>query len=192
MEYFISGTPALYQAFWWVAITASLIFLIQTTLLIISGLDSSIDISHADAGSDFDGTAMPFQMFTLRNLVNFLLGFGWSGLAFYRSISNSFLLITIAAFFGFLFVLVFFLIIKQLLRLSEDNTFNISRLVGKTGSVYLPIPGNMNGAGQIQISAKGANHELQAMTEGGSLATGATVIVERIENNILIVKNITQ
>lgn len=192
MEHFISGTPALYQAFWWVAITASLIFLIQTTLLIIGGFDSSIDASHTDISSDFDGATMPFQMFTLRNLVNFLLGFGWSGMAFYKSISNSFLLIVIAALFGFLFVLVFFLIIRQLLRLSEDNTFNIGKLIGKTGSVYIPIPGNMEGTGQIQISSRGANHELPAMTEGDLIATGAAVIVDRMENNILIVKKITQ
>lgn len=190
MNYFASGMPGLYQAFWWVAIVASLIFLIQTLLLIIGGIDSVFDTS----GTDFSGnvsTHMPFQMLTLRNLVNFLLGFGWSGLAFYNKISSSALLIIIAAFVGFLFVLLFFFIIKQFLKLSEDNTFNINKLIGQTGNVYIPIPGNMQGEGQVQISAKGSNHELAAMTEGESIQTGTAVKVERIENNILIVKKIT-
>lgn len=49
----------------------------------------------------------------------------------------------------------------------------------------------MNGKGKVQISVKGAHHELDAMTEGGDrLASGTSVIVEKIKDKILIVKKL--
>jgi hypothetical protein len=38
-------------------------------------------------------TDMPFEIFTLRNLINFLLGFSWTGISFYDAIENKMLLI---------------------------------------------------------------------------------------------------
>jgi membrane protein implicated in regulation of membrane protease activity len=84
----------------------------------------------------------------------------------------------------------FFSVIKQVQKLAENNSFSIHNTLGKSAEVYLTIPGQKQGKGKIMISVNGAFHELEAMTENDSIATGAVVKVVRIENNLLIVETI--
>ena len=81
----------LLQSFWYIAIPASLIFVIQTIMTFV-GADASDGVS-ADFDSNLDGIDAPFQLFSLRNLINFLLGFSWTGISFFSTISNKFVLI---------------------------------------------------------------------------------------------------
>ncbi|MDV2458083.1 serine protease [Elizabethkingia anophelis] len=186
---FLNGLQPLEKGFWYVALISSVIFAIQSIMTFVGGHDA--DGINADFSGDLDHVDSPFQFFSFRNLINFMLGFGWTGVVFYNTIGNRFLLIALATLIGCLFVYLFFLMIQQIMKLSEDNTFNIENLVNASGQVYIPIPENMNGKGKVQISVKGAHHELDAMTEGGDrLASGTSVIVEKIKDKILIVKKL--
>ena len=185
---FFDGMSTLQQSFWWVAIIASLIFLVQLIFTII-GTDLS-DGLGADFDGNLDAVHGPFQLFSFRNLINFLMGFGWTGVAFYHSIQNQMFLIILAALVGILFVVIFFVVIKQILKLTEDNTFNIDKLIGKTAEVYLRIPEARSGNGKIQVSLNGTNHELLAITETGEIASGSLVRIIRVEDKILIVEKI--
>ncbi len=186
---FLEGMDSLQQGFWITAIVTSLIFLIQTVLTFI-GSDAS-DGVNADFDGNLDHADAPFQLFSLRNLINFLLGFGWTGVTLYDSFSNKMLLLAIAVIVGAVFVALFFFIIKQILKLTEDNTFNISSLVGKTGEVYINIPPKMSGSGKVQISVKGSNHELSAMTNSEEQINSASMVkVVDVQDRILIVSKI--
>ena len=188
MEAF-NNLDLLLRGFWLVAIPVTIIFLIQMVLTFI-GSDAS-DGTSADFDGDFDGGDAPFQLFSLRNLTNFLLGFGWAGVAFYPMVENKFLLTILAAAVGAGFVLIFFLIIKQLLKLSEDNTFKINDLKNKTGEVYLKIPAQSLGKGKVLISLKGTNHELYAITNSSTdILSGELIKVVDIKDEILIVEKI--
>ncbi|MDH6250623.1 hypothetical protein M2347_000350 [Chryseobacterium sp. H1D6B] len=159
---FLQHLDSLHQGFWYIALVTSLVFLVQTVLTFIGGHHSG------DLNTDFSGDVhhdTPFQLFSLRNLINFLLGFGWGGVAFYDAVESKMLLIFLAVLIGIGFVVLFFFLILQIVKLTEDNTFKMDDLIGKVGEVYLTIPANMSGKGKILISVKGANHELQAMTE---------------------------
>jgi hypothetical protein len=176
------------RSFWYVAIPASIVFLFQT-IMTFMGSDASDGLS-ADFDGDFEHDE-PLQIFSLRNLINFLLGFSWTGISFYNLIPNKILLIVVALGIGVLFVFVFFVIIKQMQKLSEDNSFKISETLNKTGEVYLNIPASKTGHGKILISIKGSSHELTAVTEHEAINTGTLVKVSKIENNnILIVTKI--
>ncbi len=183
---FLQGMDGLQQAFWWTAIATSLIFVVQT-ILTLAGSDA-LDGVNADFDGNLDHADAPFQLFSFRNLVNFLLGFGWGGVAFYQSISNKTLLVVVAAVVGVVFVLLYFVIIKQILKLAEDNTFDINKLVGKSGQVYLNIPELKNGKGKVQISLNGTSHELKAISDSSSIASGSLVKVVRVEDNVLVVE----
>lgn len=186
MEFF-DLMPFLLKTFWYIAIPLSLIFIIQT-IMTFAGGDAGEGI-EADFDSNLDGGDTPFQLFSLRNLINFLLGFSWTGISFYNSIENKGLLIGIALVVGVAFVLLFFYIIKQVQKLAEDNSFKISDTIGKSAEVYLNIPGEKQGKGKVLISVKGSVHELDAMSEDTSIQAGSVVVVSRVENNkILIVK----
>lgn len=65
----IQNFDTLLRTFWFIAIPASLIFIIQTILTFI-GVDSSDGID-ADFDSNLNGAEAPFQLFSLRNLINF-------------------------------------------------------------------------------------------------------------------------
>lgn len=189
MSQLFAGMDTLLQGFWWVALISSLIFVIQMIMTFAGG--GHTDGLSADFDGDLSHAEAPFQMFTLRNLINFMLGFGWTGIAFYHSVDSKSLLILLAVIIGIVFVAIFFLIIRQILKLTEDNTFNIQYLLHKTGEVYLFVPAHMAGKGKVQISYKGSMHELDAMTEGVQLPSGSIVVVDRIEKNMLIVNRIS-
>jgi len=188
MEFFDQMEPLL-KIFWYVALPSSLIFLIQTVMTFM-GMDSS-DALDDGAGLTLFGAETPSELFSLRNLINFLLGFSWTGISFYTTISNKFTLILVALQVGILFVFLFLFIIRQLQKLSEDNTFQIESTLHKRAEVYLSIPGHMQGVGKITISINGSFRELEAMTEHERIETGALVEIQTIEsNNVLIVKPI--
>ncbi len=98
----------------------------------------------------------------------------------------------VALLIGSGMVAMFFVIIKQILKLSEDNTFKIASCLNKTGTVYINIPAQKTGSGKVQISVRSAFHELEAVTNNPEILTsGSTVkVVAIIDNKILVVEKI--
>lgn len=179
----------LLRIFWFVAIPASLIFLIQTIMTFV-GVDASDGI-EADFDGDLSEGDAPFQLFSLRNLINFLLGFSWTGISFFNIIENKPMLIGLAVVVGCLFVYVFFIIIRQVQKLAEDNSFKIDNVLHKTAEVYLTIPERKSGKGKVMVSVNGTFHELDAMTENDRIPSSSLVKVVKISNgNILIVESL--
>ncbi len=189
LELFQNLDPTL-KAFWSVALVSSLIFLIQTIMTFV-GMDAADGVSadfHGDASHGGDG---PFQLFSFRNLINFLLGFSWTGITFYGTISSKVVLMVIAVMAGVGMVALFAYLISLLHGLAEDNSFNIADTVGLTAQVYLFIPATKSGKGIIQVSVKGSVHELDAVTAGDRIETGAMVRVTAVvDNNLLMVEKI--
>ncbi|MBC7884588.1 MAG: serine protease [Saprospiraceae bacterium] len=186
MPDFLSNADIYLTTFWYVAIPVSLIFIVQTVLT-FAGVshDSDIDteVSHDIAG--------PMELFTLRNMINFLLGFSWGGICFYNSIEHKFLLVLVAIITGVIFVALFFYIIQQVKKLEEDHTFDIHQIKGLVADVYLRIPENQQGKGKIQVSLHGSMHELEAVTLDTLIQTGEKVVVLDIfEENIVLVGRI--
>lgn len=184
MDFFQELDPLL-RTFWFIALPVSLVFIIQT-IMTFAGADAH-DGLEADFDSDFQGGDTPFQLFTFRNLVNFMLGFSWTGISFYELIANRIVLVGLAVVIGSAFVILFFLIIRQIERLAEDNSFRIINALNKTGSVYLSIPARKQGTGKIQVSVKGSFRELDAITENEKIETSAAVRVVKIESDNLVV-----
>ena len=77
---FLENYEPLLKAFWYIALPVSIFFALQTIATFIGLGDSETD-ADSDGG---DGGDMPFELFTLRNLVNFLIGFSWTGISFYN------------------------------------------------------------------------------------------------------------
>lgn len=186
---FLENLDPLLKSFWYVAIPTSIFFLLQTILTFI-GANASDGIDP-DFNGDFDGADAPFQLFSLRNLINFLLGFSWTGISFYTTIENKAILIVLSVAVGALFVYVFFLIIAQIQKLGEDNSFKFTNTLNKTADVYLTIPEKKSGKGKVIISINGSFHELDAITENDKIPSGSLVRVLKVENNnILVVETI--
>ena len=68
-------------------------------------------------------------------------------------------------------------LMRLLHRLKADGTARVERAVGRTGSVYLRVPGGRAGVGKVHLNLQNRTVEYQAITAGAELPTGAVVRV---------------
>lgn len=173
---------------WCIAIFSSVIFIVQAILTFI-GMDSGTDFSgdfDVDASSDVE---TPFQLFTFRNLINFLLGFSWTIIALKSTGLTIGWLIFLAIVVGVLLVAAVMVLFVWLNSLQQSGTITVSKTIGCKGNVYLTIPGEQKGQGLVQITVQGAVREYSAQTEGDTLSNGTPIrVVEVLSSNILLVE----
>lgn len=183
------------RVYWTIAIAASLVFIIQMTLTFIGIGDHDADLSMPDATDIPDGdtldTGGAMQLFTIRNLINFLLGIGWGGVCFWSVIPLRPLLAIVAILCGSVFVAMFLFMFRQMKKLESNGAFRIQDCVGMVCPVYLRIPAARKGQGKVQISLHGSVQEISAMTDGTFIPTGARVrVIQVIDDNTLLVEPI--
>ena len=190
MDLFNSLEP-LQKFFWTIACCASLVFIIQTIMTFVGlGTDTDVDAGPMDGSVDSMEDGALSGVFSFRNLVNFLLGYGWAGVLLHDSIEKGWLLQLIAIAVGLVFVLAFVFMFRQVMKLSHDGSFKMEEAVGLKADVYLRIPAARTGRGKVQVSVKGSIHEIDAMTDNDTeIATGGQVqIVEVLGDDLLLVK----
>ena len=174
------------KVYWGCAIIAGLIFIVQMVLTLI-GMDST-DVDVDFDGSDTMDYGGSISLFSIRNLINFFCGFGWAGVCPNGSIPNRIILLLVSLIVGIGFVMMFFYIKKQTKKLEHNGAFKIADCVDKTADVYLRIPGQRKGKGKVQISINGSIQEIDAMTDGETIASGCKVkVTETIGNDMLLV-----
>jgi len=189
-EWYNQLDPTL-RIYWGIAIFASIVVIIQTTMS-FAGMG---DIDSGDADVDFstDSDSMDnagaMHLLSIRNIFYFLLGFGWAGVSLWNTFTNPFVLCAVALLVGCLFVAIFIFLFRQMMKLQSNGAFNINDAVGKVCDVYMRIPAENQGLGKVQISFNGSVQELDARTSGEQIPSGSKVRVLRvIENKVLEVE----
>jgi len=158
-------------------------------ILTFLGMDSNSDLD-----ADFDGDMhtdhgnAPFQLFTFRNFVNFLLGFGWTVICFEKIIINQGILILLGVIVGCALVAMVMYIFISMTKMSQQGNMDINNAINQTAEVYLSIPAKKSGLGKVHIQIQGTLRELDAITLGDGIPTGSQVKVLSItKNNLLLV-----
>lgn len=187
-----NSLDAAQKVFWIIAGSASLVFLIQTIMTFIGlGGDTDVDAGPMDADmGDMVEDGGLNGVFSFRNLINFLLGYGWTGVLMYDTVSPMWLLQFVAIGVGLLFVLAFVFMFRQVMKLAHDGSFHMDEAIGLNADVYLRIPAARSGRGEVQVSVKGSVHEIDAITDRKEMIpTGSQVrIVEVLGNDLLRVE----
>lgn len=179
----------LQKIYWTCALIATFVFLVQFILTLL-GMD------HTDIDVDFDGSdtmdlGNGINIFTMKNLVNFIMGFGWTGVCLKDTISSPLLLILASVLVGMAFVAMFVFIFTKTRKLEKNGAFNINDCQDRTAQVYIHIPAGGEGKGKVQISLNGAVHEFDAITDEDAIPSGTTIkVTEVLEGDILKVVNI--
>lgn len=174
-------TEPMMKVYWGIALFASVVFVIQMIMTFV-GFD-------ADATADTDFDADGFHIFTIKGLISFLLGFGWTGVLLSPSISNPVLLGAAAVGVGVVFLFLILFIMRQVMKLSVNNSFKLEQSVGLVGSVYLRIPSARKSCGKVQLSVNGTIHELEALTDGHELPTGSRAkVMSVIDDHTVLVE----
>ena len=181
---------------WGVTLTASLVFIIQSILTFVgadadSNFDVDVDTSMDGADlSNIDGGA---NLYTFRNFVNFILGFGWSAILLQESVPNIPLRIVLSVLIGLGLVTAVMYLFKWLAGMQQSGNINVHKsAAGCEGKVYLTIPAGRSGAGKVQITISGAVREYDAVTESEEpLKTGTSIrVVDAVDSNTLLVEEI--
>ncbi len=194
-----SSLTVIMKILWAVTLSASLVFVIQSVMTFLGlGGDTDLDAGGIDGIDTIDGDVDPgsfdadpgMNLYTFRNLINFLLGFGWSAILLQDSINSTALLLIISVLVGVGLVVLVMYLFKWLYGMQSSGNINVfESAVGCQGKVYLTIPGQRKGQGKVQISINNAIREYDALTEGDDLPTGTSInVVEVIDASTLLVE----
>lgn len=163
------------QLFWGIGIFGLILILLQAVFGILAGHDGDTSSSGSvDVQGGHGGGA---SIVSIKTVSAMLLGFGFGGAILEK---NGFS-VGISALgglgVGLLIGGAYFVLMNSLYRLRSDGTSVLSEAVNHSGTVYLRIPGNISGAGEIQVSFGGRLQNVQAYTRGLELPTGTAVRV---------------
>ena len=181
---------------WAVALTASLIFIIQTVMTFLGAdadsTDFDMDVDTSMDGADLSNIEGGANLYTFRNFVNFFLGFGWSAILLQSSVKSTGLLIVLSVLVGIALVVAVMYLFKWLSSMQQSGNINVYKsAVGCQGKCYLVIPGERAGLGKVQITIQGAVREYNAVTDGDTIKTGTPIkVVETIDANTLLVEEL--
>ena len=183
---FLAGARAM-TAYWVLAIAGTLFFGI-ICLLSLFGLGG---IDHADFDADgsvldhTDTGYLDFKLFSLRSILAFLTVFGWGGVIWGSRGISGFLL---ALACGFVTMLITASILYFTMRLQSSGNVRPEDFAGRSGTVYLSIPGGVTEAGKVVVSCGGATHELSAVAEEPIPTGTPIVVVKSIDGQHFLVK----
>jgi len=164
--------------------------------------DVGLDVPHdvgVDVPHDFDIDAPDldvhdtgFGIFSIRTILAFLIGFGWAGVIMLRADASLFLSVFVAVMVGSVFMLVVFWLMRAIYGLSESGTIDLRNAAGATGSVYLPIPPQEHGIGQVQVVVQGRLREIPAITDSNqALPTGTRIrVVKVLTDDTVVVRRL--
>ena len=186
-----AGLTPVMKILWVATLAATLIFIIQSILTFVGAdADASADFDiDGDADMSMDGASL----YSFRNFVNFILGFGWSAILLQPSIPSWPVLILVSVIIGVALVAGVMYLFKWLASMQQSGNINLEKAAaGSEGTVYLTIPGARAGKGKVQITISGAVREYDAVYEGESaLKTGTPIRdVDVIDSNTLLVEDI--
>ena len=179
LELWYSGLAGAERFFWTVALLASAVFLIQALLTLV-GMDADTDFDMSDMHADTMDNGGALSLFSIRSLINFLVGFGWAGVTFLGCGLHISLVVCLSGVVGVAFAYMYLFMRRQLKKLERNGAYKISDCVGMSGQVYLRIPAKGTGKGKVQISVNVSVVEVNAVTDGEAIPTGTTVRVAAI------------
>jgi len=176
------------KIYWIIAVIFTVFFLIQLALSFLGGDDLDVPDDTPDADIAADG-GMPFQFFTLKNLIGFFTIFGWVGIAATDSGFPPFISVMLSIVGGLFMMALMASVAYFLSKATADGTMKISRAIGQTGECYLTIPKNRMNTGKVQVIVQGSLRTLEAMTNDETdIPNGKLIKVRQVlGDNVLLV-----
>lgn len=145
-------------------------------------MPDSLDADMADIGDleahDHHGSTFMFGIISFKTLVAASTFFGLTGMAAKTGGFNLPLQLLIGVVCGGSAMVIVHWLMRTFFQLGQSGTMQISNTLGKTATVYIPIPGGNGGTGKVQLKVQDRLEEFAAVTSAGDkLITGAKVVV---------------
>lgn len=167
MEWFVSMS-ALEQIFFWIAVVASVLLIVQIILLLVAfgggaDIDGDGDFDLNDGDVDTDGG---LSLFTLKSITAFFALGGWCGFATASYMpGNVWAPVLVAVATGAVALLGVGFAMRGVSKLQCAGNLVTDKLVGMEATVYVAIPAERKGRGKITLTAQGKFMELDAVTD---------------------------
>lgn len=184
------------KVLWAVTLSASLVFVIELVMSFIGiGGDADFDMPDdmtGDVSADLDSAhGGGSNLYTFRNLINFILGFGWTMILMQDQVKSTGLLIFIAILVGVGLVALVMYMFKWLSSMQQSGTINLAKsAAGCHGKVYLAVPAQRAGTGKVQITINSSVRDYDAVTDNDQpLTTGQAIkVIDVVDGNTLLVE----
>jgi len=169
------------QTFVGIGAISSLVLSIQLVLSMIGGdmdgIDADLDLAEGGEGG-------ASGILSVRTIGAFFTGFGWTGASMTDYGYGLGITTVVSAVVGSALLAMVFYLMAYLHSLRQEGTLDYSNTIGKVGSVYLPIPPNRKGLGQIEVTVQGRLSIVKAVTDhdkkiGNRVAVRVTELVDQ-------------
>jgi len=179
------------QIYYAIAIVTTFFLFIQLVLVLI-GFDHGVD---ADLDTDFDvdadvGHGSDMGILSVRSVTAFLTGFGWGGVIALRQGLGLFAATVVATLAGAALMAVVVVLMRVLYSMRYEGSLDYKNAIGVVGNVYLPIPGDMQGPGQVEVLVQGRLAVVQAFTRSPEKLPNHTRVrvVDTLDQQTLVVE----
>lgn len=168
------------------AAVGTILFVLRLVMALFGGDGGDFD---ADGSMD-GGTDASFTLFSLLSVMAFIMGAGWMGLACridWELGRGASLLGAMGFGTAMMFLASGLMFLTR--KLDSSVQYDVRTAIGRTGRVYLSIPANGRGQGQVEVSVSGRRKILAAVTQGDELKAFTDVkIVDVRDDKMLIVE----
>jgi len=185
-EFYMDYEPAM-RTFVGIGAFSSLVLFIQMIVILIGGSDLDFELGEVGEGG-------ATGIFSIRSIGSFFTGFGWTGAMFLQN-GHSVGVATLAAtLVGSLILAGFLGLMRWLHSFKSDGTVNYKNAIGNVGSVYIPIPPNRKGMGQIQVEVQGRLAVINAVSDSEEKLENRTAVRvdSLVDSRTLLVKTLEE
>ena len=142
------------------------------------------DLPDMDSGDIAPASDSSFSFFSLLSVLAFFMGAGWMGLTCRIDWDmSSFAAAASAAGFGFAMMMLASGLMMYARRLDQSIEYDLNSAVGKTGRVYMSVPKQGAGRGQVEVNVSGRRKVLAAVSAGDKLSEFSSVRIDAVRDD---------
>lgn len=185
MELWWASLDLSLQIFYAIAILSSGLLGLQL-LLLVFGFDGDADMDMQMDAHPADGGGV----LSLRSITAFFTGFGWAGVIALKAGWPLLAALLAASLTGGVLMGSVYFLMRTLYGMRYSGTLDYKTAVGRSGQVYLAIPGRMRGPGQIEVLVQGRLAIVSAMTRAAELIPNRARVrvVEALDSQTVLVE----
>ena len=149
-----NSLSALEKTYFIIACVASVFLIIQILFMVFGGdgdadADGDIDGDGASDGGGDSGVTP----FSVKGIVAFFAVGGWTGLLMLSYDVHVAVSVIVSLVAGGAALVAVWLILRSILKLQDNGTLVMEKIVGKTATVYVSIPPKRSGRGKVTMTA---------------------------------------
>jgi membrane protein implicated in regulation of membrane protease activity len=189
IEWWTNLEPEGMKTFVGIGMVSSAILFIQMLIVLAGGY---LDVPDLDFDIAETGEGGATGMFSIRGIGSFFTGFGWTGASVLDAGGSLWLAIAAAIVVGLCVLLGFVSMMRWLQSLREEGNINYKNAIGQVGSVYVPIPPNREGLGQIEVKVQSRVSTVRAVSDHSERLENrvAVRVIELVDDRTLLVEKL--